>query len=440
MTQASARATSLRLPGGLPFSPEESLARRLDATDPLAGFRAEFELPLGLDGAPAVYFLGNSLGPLPRRATAEVEGVLRTWARQGVDGFMEGPAPWMPYLDALREPMAAIVGARPPEVVAMNTLTVNIHLLLASFYRPAGRRRKVLMEEKAFPSDRYAVASHLRLRGADPEGDLLLVGPRAGEHAVRTEDVEVLLAERGREVALVFLPGVNYFTGQRFDLARITAAGHRAGCLVGTDLAHAAGNVPLALHDWDVDFAVWCSYKYLNAGPGAIAGAFVHERHGQDPGVPRLAGWWGNDPASRFDMRPVFQPDRGAAGWQISTPPVLSLAPLAAALAQFDRAGMRALRAKSVALTGYLEALLAGLPGAALEILTPADPEARGCQLSLRLGGRGRWLHDRLRAAGVVGDYRDPDVVRLAPAPLFNTFHEVWRAGHAVRAALAGEG
>jgi kynureninase len=274
----------------------------------------------------------------------------------------------------------------------------------------------------------------------DPGPAILLAEPRPGESTLRTEDILGLLEERGREIALVLLGGVNYFTGQCLDLGTIAAAARRAGCMVGFDLAHAIGNVPLALHDWEADFAVWCSYKYLNGGPGAIGGGFVHQRHGTDPQVPRLTGWWGNAPASRFAMRPDFEADPGAAGWQISTPPVLSMAPLRASLALFDRVGLPALRRKSESLTGYLEALLAGIPDSPLRLLTPSDPGARGCQLSIQYPGHGRWLHRRMRSEGVVTDYREPDVVRIAPAPFFNTYHEVWRAGLAIRQAVRAAG
>jgi kynureninase len=418
---------------GAGFSPGEEFARLLDRSDPLRRYRQEFLLPRGADGRPLVYLLGNSLGAMPRAARQEVEGILDAWSRHGVEGFTDAPRPWMTWEESFRDPLARVVGAQAGEVVTMNTLTVNLHLMLASFYRPAGERVRVLMEDRAFPSDRYAVISHLALRGVDPEAGVLVARPRQGEATLRTEDLEGLLAERGREIALVLLGAVNYYTGQWFDIPRIAAAARREGCLVGLDLAHAAGNVPLALHDWDVDFAVWCSYKYLNGGPGAIGGAFVHARHANDPAVPRLAGWWGNDVATRFAMRPAFSAAPGAAGWQVSTPPMLSLAPLHASLELFDRAGMAALRRKSEALTGYLVALLADLAGDRLRVLTPAEPSARGCQVSLALPGRGREAHAALRARGIVTDYRDPDVVRLAPVPLYNTFHEVWRAAAALR-------
>jgi kynureninase len=419
---------------------EEGFAQTLDQTDPLAGFRDEFVLPLGEDGLPLVYFLGNSLGPMPKAARALVEEELDNWAKLAIDAHFRARVPWVDYQEAVKEGMGRVVGAHPNEVVAMNTLTVNIHFMLASFYQPTARRFKIVMEDRAFPSDRYAVASQLRLRGIDPSSAIVVAKPRTGESTIRTDDLLDLIRDQGDALALVFLGGVNYNTGQFFDLSAIAEAGRNTGAVVGYDLAHAAGNVPLALHDWGVDFAVWCTYKYMNAGPGSIAGAFVHSRHGSDPTVPRLAGWWGNEADTRFLMGPSFVPESGAEGWQVSNPPILSLAPLRAALEQFDRAGMTALRSKSESLTGYLAALLAAIPSNPLRQLTPDDPAARGCQLSLHYPGRGRWLHDRLRTEGIVADYREPDIVRVAPAPLFNTHHEVWRAAAAIRRAVTADG
>jgi kynureninase len=420
---------------------EETWAREQDATDPLGRFRDEFEHPRGPDGGRLIYFCGNSLGLMPKSARRMVETELDDWARLAVDAHLDGQVPWYTYHEPLREPLARLVGAKPREVVAMNSLTVNLHLMLVSFFRPSPARSKILMEASAFPSDSYAVASHLRTRGLDPAQALILARPRPGEATLRVEDLEALLAERGGEIALVWLGGVHYYTGQLLDLARITAAAHRAGCLVGFDLAHAAGNAELRLHDWDVDVAVWCSYKYLNGGPGAVGGCFVHERFGRDPGLPRYAGWWGNDPATRFRMHlnPEFVPVEGADGWQVSNPPILSMAPLRAALETFDGAGMPALREKSVRLTGYLEYLIGRLPPGRIEIITPSDPAGRGCQLSLRAGEGARRLFEALRGRGIVGDHREPDVIRLAPVPLYNTFHEVWRVGRAL-AELTGRG
>lgn len=416
----------------------EEWARARDAADPLAWCRAEFELPTGPDGAPMAYFCGNSLGLMPRAARGIVEAELDDWARLAVLGHLEGKTPWYTYHERLREPLARVVGARPEEVVAMNSLTVNLHLMLATFYRPVPGREMIVMEEGAFPSDRYAVTSHLDTRGLDPDRALLLVRPRAGETALRTEDLESLLQERGGEIAMILLPGVQFFTGQLLDMGRITLAARGAGCVVGFDLAHAAGNALLKLHDWNVDFAVWCSYKYLNGGPGAVGGCFVHERHGRDRTLPRFAGWWGNDPETRFQMHrnPEFIPVEGADGWQLSNPPILAMAPLLASLNLFERTGMPALRARSEQLTGYLEFLLARLPAGRLEVITPGEAASRGCQLSLRVPRAGRELFDSLRARGILGDFREPDVIRFAPAPLYNTFSEVWRLGRTLHQLL----
>lgn len=407
----------------------EAFARSLDAQDPLARFRERFHIPRGADGRPLIYFCGNSLGLMPAQARALVEQELDDWARLGVDAHFDAKSPWYSYHESFREPGARLVGARPGEVVMMNSLTVNLHLMMTTFYRPARARHKILVEADPFPSDLYAVQSELRLHGYDPAEALLFAAPREGERLIRVEDVEALLAARGGEIALVLMSGVHYLTGQFFELERIARAARAQGCAVGFDLAHAAGNVPLALHDWDADFAVWCSYKYLNSGPGAIAGCFVHERHARAFDAPRLAGWWGNDPATRFEMRAQreFTPRAGADGWQLSNPPILAMAPLRASLALFEEAGAEALRRKSVALTGYLERLLRAIPSARFEILTPAEPAARGAQLSLRVRDGARRVFDALLARGVVGDFRDPDVIRVAPVPLYNTFDEARR-------------
>jgi kynureninase len=409
----------------------EAYAQALDRVDPLAYYREQFQLPRRPDGTPWVYFVGNSLGAMPKTAREVVNQELEDWSTLGVEGHFHGRTPWFSYHEVFREPGARLVGAVPGEVVMMNTLTVNLHLMLASFYRPVPGRSIIAIEDCAFPSDTYAVESHIRHRGLDPETNLLVIRPRPGETLLRTEDVEALLERRGGEIAVLMLSGVNYYTGQLFDLARIARAGRRQGCIVGYDLAHAAGNAVLQLHDWDVDFAVWCSYKYLNAGPGAVAGCFVHERHGQNLEIPRLAGWWGNDPSTRFLMHENerFVPRPGADGWQISNPPILSLAPLRASLAMFDQAGMAALREKSMALSSYLEYLIGELAPEKVELITPRDPAARGCQLSIKVRGGASDLFQRIQAAGVLCDYRHPDVIRAAPVPLYNTFHEVWRFG-----------
>ncbi|MGE3165593.1 MAG: kynureninase [Planctomycetota bacterium] len=410
------------------YAADLECARGLDAADALAPYRERFHIPRRPDGQPVIYFCGNSLGLQPRDVERALLEELEDWRQLAVHAHFQGRHPWYSYHELFRETGARLVGALPGEVVMMNSLTTNLHLLLVSFYRPTAERAKILIEDAAFPSDIYAVKSQLRFHGRDPETDLVVAKPRVGESWVRTEDLEELLAVHGERIALVLLGGVNYFSGQLFDLARITRAAQARGCVVGFDLAHAAGNAELRLHDWNVDFAVWCSYKYLNSGPGAVAGCFVHERHGRDHELPRFAGWWGNDPQQRFQMHLMadFEPQAGADGWQLSNPPILALAPLRVSLDIFDHVGMAALRAKSVRLTGYLEYLLDRLPGG-LEILTPRAPGERGCQLSIRVPGNGRATLAELERAGVVCDFRAPDVIRVAPVPLYNSFEDVFR-------------
>jgi kynureninase len=421
------------------FDAAEAWAMEEDRRDPLAWAREEFALPRDADGTPLAYMSGNSLGLMPNVVPELVRAELEDWARLGVEGHFDARTPWYSYHEAVREPLARLVGASPDEVVAMNGLTVNLHLMMVSFYRPAGGRRLILIEDSAFPSDQYAVATHLRARGQDPKECLLMARPRQGEATLRTEDLESLLARRGDEIALVLLGGVQYYTGQRFAMERVTAAARRAGCVVGLDLAHAIGNVELELHRWGVDFAVWCSYKYLNAGPGAVAGCFVHQRHGENPDLPRFAGWWGNDPATRFRMHLTeeFVPRAGADGWQLSNPPILAMTPLRASLALFDRAGLPVLRQKAIRLTGYLEFLVDQRGAAGLELLTPRDPAQRGCQLSYRVRGGGEPTLKAVRNRGVVADLRQPDVIRLAPVPLYTTFSDVRRAALALLEACA---
>jgi len=411
------------------FSLERSFAEQQDRADGLAKLRDAFRIPTRADGTEQVYLCGHSLGLQPKAVASIVQEELESWARRAVDGHFESARPWLNYHERFAPSLARLVGAQPLEVVAMNTLTVNLHLMLATFYRPTRERSKILIEKHAFSSDLYAVASQVRLHGFDPATAVLEIAPRAGEEAVRTEDVLALIEREGAQIATVMLPGVQYLNGQRFDLQAIAQQARRAGCRVGFDLAHAIGNVPLELHDSGADFAVWCHYKYLNAGPGAIAGCFVHERHARDSDLVRLAGWWGHDKSSRFQMPHDFRPLPGAEGWQISNLPILAAAPLLASLPLFDAAGLPALRAKSLRLTGYLESLLRAQVADAVTILTPSDPEARGCQLSLRLRRSPAEAHkvfDALAAAGFTGDWREPDVIRVAPVPLYNTFVEVW--------------
>ncbi|HEY3858121.1 MAG TPA: kynureninase [Gammaproteobacteria bacterium] len=413
----------------MPFKLDRDYALELDRTDPLAFYRQRFHIPQH-QGKDEIYLCGNSLGLQPRDTQRLVQEELEDWQRLGVKGHFDGRRPWMPYHEQFTEPTARLVGAKPVEVVSMNSLTVNLHLMMTSFYRPTQGRHKLLIERGAFPSDRYAVEAQVRLHGFDPDESLVELTAKGGDPFIPTEEIEALLAAEGKEIALVLLPGVQYYSGQAFDLRRITAAGHKAGCRVGFDLAHAVGNLPLQLHDSGADFAVWCNYKYMNAGPGAVAGCFVHERHAKAFDLPRLAGWWGHDKSSRFRMGPDFVPMAGAEGWQLSNPPVLGLAPLLASLDIFEAAGMPALREKSLQLTAYLEFLLKEKLAEHIHILTTADPAQRGCQLSLRLHkGRdaARQVFEKLEEAGVTSDWREPDVIRVAPVPLYNSFMDVFR-------------
>ena len=401
----------------------------LDAADPLRPLRNEFLVPKHKNND-QIYFCGNSLGLQPRNARAHVQRVLDKWAHEAVEGHFTGDAQWLTYHEQVREPLARIVGAQPGEVVAMNTLTVNLHLMLASFYRPTSQRPAILMEAGSFPSDRYALESQVRFHGFDPAYDLIELEPDEDNGTLSMAAIERAIAEHGPRLALVLWPGVQYRTGQAFDLGEIARLGHAQGAVVGFDLAHSVGNVPLRLHDSGADFAVWCHYKYLNAGPGAVAGCFVHARHARTD-RPRFAGWWGHDRDTRFQMGRDFVPTPGAEGWQLSNPPVLAMAPLLGSLELFDKAGgMAALRAKSEKLTGFLEALIRARLAGTLEIVTPAEPARRGCQLSLRVAGgrqRGRELFDYLASVGTLGDWREPDVIRISPAPLYNRYMEVYR-------------
>lgn len=415
-------------PAALPSLTE---IRALDAQDPLRQFRDAFHLPLQASGEPYLYFCGNSLGLQPRKAAAYIQAELEDWARLGVEGHVHARNPWLTYHEQFSGPLARLAGALPEEVVAMNGLSVNLHLLMVSFYRPTKERFKILIEGDAFPSDSYAVASQAAFHGLAPEDAIIRMYPRPGEYTLRTEDLLARIGEEGSSIALVLLGGVNYYTGQYFDIGAITRAAQAQGCMVGWDLAHAIGNVPLDLHGWNVDFACWCSYKYLNSGPGGVAGAFIHQRHLGRADLPRFAGWWGHDKASRFRMPLIFRPIPTAEAWQLSNAPVLQMAALRASLELFDAAGMEAIRAKSLRLTGLLVQLLKPLEKVGvLHIITPQDPAQRGCQLSLVITYDGRALFARLQEAGVICDWREPDVIRVAPAPLYNTFEEVWQLAH----------
>ena len=418
----------------LEFEASPDFAGKMDTVDPLKGSREKFFIPKKADGSDAVYLTGNSLGLQPRSTRAFVEQELEDWAKLAVEGHVHARNPWLPYHEFLTEQMARVVGAKPIETVVMNSLTVNLHLMMISFYRPSGSRNKIVIEKGAFPSDQYAVESQIRFHGLG--GQLIELTARDGESTLRTEDIVETIDRHADELALLLLGGVNYYTGQAFDMKAITEAGHRAGAVVGFDLAHAAGNIQLHLHEWNVDFAAWCSYKYLNAGPGAVAGAFIHERHARAFDLPRFAGWWGHDKDTRFLMGPEFRPMEGAEGWQISNPPILQMAALRASLEIFDEIGMRALRQKSEKLTGYLEFLLRKIGDERISIITPSDPKQRGCQLSIRVKNSDKDLFNAITAGGVVADWREPDVIRVAPVPLYNSFTDVLAFANILEACL----
>lgn len=404
---------------------DEAHAISLDEQDPLAGYRDRFHIPTK-NGKPVVYLTGNSLGCQPKAVRGLIDQEIEDWADLAVNAHFEGRDPWKDYHEQFRGPLSRLVGAKPTEVVAMNSLTVNLHILMTSFYRPTAERYKIVIEDNAFPSDSYAVGSQAELHGYPIDDAVIRLKPREGEHTLRTEDVCELIKREGQSIALVMIGGVNYLTGQLMDMQRITEAGHKQGCVVGWDLAHAAGNVPMKLHDWGADFAAWCSYKYLNSGPGAIAGAFVHEKH-HDTDRPRFAGWWGNDPATRFKMQPDFVPEHSADAWQLSNPPILAMTPLKASLALFDEIEIDTLREKAVRSTGYMESLIKQRLGGKVEILTPSDPNQRGSQLSLVVHGDVSGVRDLLESKGVIADFREPNVLRVAPVPSYVSYHDVWR-------------
>jgi len=422
------------------FEASAKFAQQLDEQDALKEFRNKFYIPKGPDGKEAIYFCGNSLGLQPKTVRDYIEQELKDWAELGVEGHFKARTPWMPYHEYLTEQMAEVVGAIPLEVVVMNSLTVNLHLLMVSFYRPTSKRYKIVIEKGAFPSDQYAVKSQIKFHGLNVSDALIELSPREGEFCLRTEDIERTLRENAESVALILLGGVNYYTGQAFDFRHITKIGHEIGAVVAFDLAHAAGNLELKLHEWNVDFAIWCCYKYLNAGPGAVGAAFVHERHARKFELPRFAGWWGHNKTTRFLMPPEFEPITGAEGWQLSNPPIFQMAALRASLEIFHQAGMKALRQKSIMLTGYLEFLLNQLIGEKLEIITPSDPDERGCQLSLRVSSKNRKILEDLIANGVIADWREPDAIRVAPVPLYNTFSEVFEFSQILKRVVLGNG
>lgn len=411
----------------LNFTDDKSFAIEMDLSDPLKSFREKFYIPKYAGGEDVIYFGGNSLGLQPKSLRSYVEQELLDWEKIALEGHTKAKNPWLPYHEFLTDQTAGIVGAEPAEVVNMNSLTTNLHLLFVSFYRPKGLRNKILIETSAFPSDHYAVQSQIRFHGLDVETSLLEMKPREGEDTIRTEDIEALIEKEGDSIALIWFAGVNYYTGQAFDIERITKAGHRKGCIVGFDLAHATGNLVMKLHEWEVDFAVWCNYKYMNAGPGAIGGAYVHEKHLNDQTIPKFLGWWGHDKKTRFLMDHKYIPIPTVESWQLSNPPILQLASLKASLDIFEQAGMKALRKKSELLTGYLEFLLNNKISENIKIITPSEKSDRGCQLSLRINKGGKDLYDKLMKNGVVCDWREPDVIRVAPVPLYNSFEDVWK-------------
>ena len=407
------------------YDNSREFAGKMDSSDPLRSFRERFYIPKTKEGKDVIYFAGNSLGLQPKTVRSYVEQELADWESLGVEGHLHAKHPWLPYHEFLTENTAMLVGALPEEVVNMNSLTVNLHLMLVSFYRPQKKRFKIMIEANSFPSDHYAVQSHLRYHGFDLSEGLIEMKPRAGEDTIRTEDILARIEEEGDSIALLMFAGVNYYTGQAFELGRITEAAHAKGIIAGFDLAHAAGNLSLELNKWDVDFAVWCSYKYLNAGPGAIAGAYVNRRHLLDMNIPKFWGWWGQDKATRFLMHHNFQPIPTAESWQLSNPPILQLAALRASLDIFAEAKIEKLRIKSELMTGYLEFMLESKSN--VSIITPRNSKERGCQLSLRASKDGKQLHSRLNEAGVICDWREPDVIRIAPVPLYNSFTDVWQ-------------
>ena len=402
-------------------------AKTQDQNDPIAHYRDAFHIPKTSDGKEWLYFTGNSLGLQPKETKNHIQQELDDWANLGVEGHFEAKNPWMPYHEFLTESMAEIVGAKPIEVVIMNTLTTNLHLLMVSFYQPTKTKFKIVIESDAFPSDRYAVETQLRFHGFDPKDSLIEWTPKNGETLLNIDDLAVLLETQGDEIALLLIGGVNYYTGQYLDLKKIAELGHQYGCKVGIDLAHGVGNIQPNLHDSGVDFAAWCTYKYMNSGPGSLGGIFVHERHAYDESLKRFAGWWSQNKDTRFDMRQPLDIIPGAEGWQLSNPPILSMAAIKASLELFSEVGMPALREKSIQLTGYMEYLILELQNEHISIITPKDPEQRGCQLSIQVKNADKSLHTKLSEANVITDWRTPDVIRCAPVPFYNSFEDVFK-------------
>jgi len=426
----------------LQFQPTLEFARAQDEADPLKSYREKFHFP-NLGTAEMAYFSGHSLGLQPKAVKTAVDLELDEWAKYGVEGHFHATNPWYSYHENLTSPMAKIVGAKESEVVCMNSLTTNLHLLFVSFYRPTQKRYKIVSEAKMFPSDRYLLETQARFHGFDPDDAIIEIGPRDGDWTICEEDILAAIDANADQLAMVFFGGVNYFTGQLFDMPALTKAAHAVRAIAGFDLAHAAGNVPLSLHDWNMDFAAWCSYKYLNSSPGNVGGIFVHERHGSDLELPRFGGWWGHDKATRFQMKSGFRPMQGAEGWQLSNAPILGMSAMKASIDIFAEVGMQALREKSEKLTGYLEYTIDQLaeqfPDASISIITPRDANQRGCQISINIGGRERQLFEDMIAEGVIADFREPCIIRIAPVPLYNSFEDVFSFGKVMRKLLARE-
>jgi|TARA_R110000737_G_scaffold352857_1_gene400698 kynureninase len=420
----------------LTFKNNLQYAQEMDANDPLGHFRDKFHIPLQKDGTPFVYLCGNSLGLQPKSTKDSINQELLDWQNYGVEGHLQAKNPWLPYHEFLTNAMAEVVGAKPIEVVVMNTLTVNLHLMMVSFYRPKGKRNKILIEFDAFPSDKYAVESQLKFHGVDPAVGMIELKARDGEELIRAEDIERVIEEQGDEIALIMIGNTNYYTGQFFDMKRITELGHAKGCKVGFDCAHGAGNVDLQLHDSGADFAVWCSYKYMNSGPGSLAGCFVHERHAHDKELPRFAGWWGHNKETRFKMRDGFDPIPGVESWQLSNPPILSMAAIKASLEIFQEAGIKNLRKKADSLTGYLEYLVDDIGDDRIKIISPRDIKQRGSQLSIQVKSADKSLFDKITEAGVIADWREPDVIRIAPTALYNSYEDVYRFSELLKEQL----
>ena len=426
--------TTIQYQHGLAF------AKKMDKEDELYPYRNQFHLPMQKNGQPYIYLCGNSLGLQPKSTQKALQQELKDWQNLGVEGHFHAKNPWLPYHEFLTKAMAKVVGAKPEEVVVMNTLTVNLHLMMISFYHPKGKRNKIVIEADAFPSDKYAAESQIRQRGLDPKECLIELKAREGEVLVREEDIQHLIETQGDEIALIMLGNTNYYTGQYFNMKKISEWGHAKGCYVGFDCAHGAGNLPLNLHDSGCDFAVWCNYKYLNAGPGGMGGAFVHERHHRNTQIPRLEGWWGHNKETRFKMRDAFEPIPTVEAWQLSNPPIMAMAAVWASLKIFDEVGMDSLRKKAVSLTGYLEYLVTSLGDDIINIITPADPNQRGSQLSIQVKNADKALFNKITKQGVIADWREPDVIRVAPVPMYNSYEDVYNFYRILKNALNEKG